>query len=78
MPMPKHQYPFRFAEVPAIGTALIHGREGVKITLEKATPHTRQDGTAGTILTWRAEDGRIGTSGLCSAGITWAKPSAPD
>jgi|GEM_PF-2378499 len=68
-------YAVDLTEPPEIGSAkLIAGKAFVLMSVE---PYVRKsDGAASFVLTWRCEDGRIGTTGLRSKSILWAQPDA--
>lgn len=59
-----------FPSIPPIGSRIRYGR-GVYLTLIGVEPYTRKDGSPSCVLTWRADDGRIGRSGLRSNSPTW-------
>lgn len=64
-------YKFDFADTPDTGTEVNYF--GHVLTLVGVEPYKRKDGTDSVLLKWSSPDGRIGSSGLRSRAITWAK-----
>lgn len=64
-------YQIDFAAVPPLGT--IVKLPSVRIRLIGVEPYVRRDGRRSHVLTWQAEDGRVGTSGLRGKCVTWRK-----
>jgi hypothetical protein len=61
-----------FTEPPATGTVVPYFK-GRTLTLLRAVPYTRLNGSQSHILEWRADDGRLATSGLRANGVTWGR-----
>jgi hypothetical protein len=59
-----------FEAPPETGTQIAYFR-GVSLTFVRAVPYTRLDGSRSFLLEWRADDGRLATSGLRANGVTW-------
>jgi hypothetical protein len=59
-----------FPEPPTIGTVIPYFK-GRTLTLLRAVPYERLDGSRSFLLEWRADDGRLATSGLRANGVTW-------
>ena len=70
--MTKGRYMFDFPKPPMVGHRQEYFR-GQTLTLISVEPYTRANGAQSFVLTWKAEDGRIGTSGLRSAALTWSR-----
>jgi hypothetical protein len=70
--MTKGRYMFDYQAPPMVGTKKRYFK-GTALTLIAVDPYQRTDGTPSAVLTWKASDGRIGTSGLRSAAITWVR-----
>ena len=64
---------FDFAEIPRVGTRHSYFA-GVVLTLVEVEPYPRKDGSQSAVLVWKADDGRVGTSGLRGKGINWRAP----
>lgn len=62
-----------FPSPPPIGSVI---RYGAKRTIElvSVSGYVRKDGRPSHILTWRADDGRVGTTGLSFHSVVWSKP----
>lgn len=68
--MATRKYIFDYQEPPRLG----HRKEyfkGLMLTLTKVEPYQRRDGSNAFVLTWKADDGRVGTSGLRCGGMNW-------
>ena len=61
---------FEFTSVPPIGLRIRYRK--TFLTLIDVTPCVRKDGQPSNILTWKNDDGRLGTSGLRGSGVTWS------
>lgn len=61
-----------FKAPPATGTQIAYFR-GVTLTLLRAVPYERLDGSRSFLLEWQADDGRLATSGLRARGVTWGR-----
>lgn len=70
--MTKGRYMFDYQSPPMVGTKKKYFK-GHVLTLISVDPYERADGALSAVLTWKAADGRIGTSGLRSAAITWVR-----
>ena len=68
----KSQYAVNFKAAPPIVTS-IWVLQHTSAMVTGVEPYTRKDGVESSILHWKYEFGRIGTSGLNCAGITWQR-----
>ena len=59
-----------FETPPETGTQIAYFR-GVILTFVRSVPYERLDGSQSHLLEWRADDGRLATSGLRANGVTW-------
>lgn len=59
-----------FTGPPAIGTVIPYFK-GRTLTLLRAVPYIRLDGSRSFLLEWQADDGCLATSGLRARGVTW-------
>jgi len=66
----KTGFPMFFQEVPNLGTKVKYwgGHVAELIAIE---PYTNKAGKPSQILSWRFDDGRIGTTGLRSKAVIW-------
>lgn len=59
-----------FPEPPVTGTVIAYFK-GRTLTLLRGVPYIRLDGSQSYLLEWRADDGRLATSGLRANGVCW-------
>ncbi len=64
------RYTVDFVEPPRLGTTIKYFG-GSTAELIEVQPYQRKDGSNSFLLFWQFADGKVGTTGLRSHGMTW-------